>query len=50
MFGVIAEFLPKTADQYVDGAVEGFPIDTACLIDDSVPAQDPAAIPDKQSQ
>src|SRR6516165_2001538 len=50
MFWIVAKLLAETANQHVDGPIEGFPVDPASLVDDSVAAQHPASISDEQSQ
>src|SRR5215469_5852264 len=50
MFWIVAKLLAETANQHVDGPIEGFPIDPASLVDDSVAAQHPASISHEQSQ
>src|SRR5215472_4113484 len=50
MFRVVSQFLTETADQHVDGSIEGFPIDPSSLVDDSISAKHATAVADEQSQ
>src|SRR5215471_6111614 len=50
VFRVVSKFLTNTADQHVDGSIEGFPVDPTSLVDDSISTKHAAAVPDEQSQ
>src|SRR5690348_3191346 len=50
MFRVVSKFLTNTADQHVDGSIEGFPIDPTSFVDDSISTKHAAAVTDEQPQ
>src|SRR3954453_20690027 len=48
--GVVAQFLPQPADQDVDRAVVGLPVDAAGLVQDALAGQHPAAAAHQEAE
>src|SRR5579863_7487585 len=44
VLGVVAQLLAQAADEHVNGAVEGFPVDSARSIENALAAQHPSGI------